>query len=364
MRPLAADLETRARLLRAFSPFNATPPNTFPKPEKMLLIRLLAIFLVLITNTWLLNPVRSDALDRYKLTMARRADRELSRLAGEPCTVSGAWRSQRQPRSISPSKHRPPAARPRTHTSRTELNAAKSAPAVCAGGCRFDTGVQRVAPVGHDKGKWGDTDDATVAGNGYVTLPRRLSEISSTTDGKDSAYVSSDATPQPEVFALKDAGQTVSPGHAQPPRDSSSTNNHSLDGAFSYEEEGNSSSDKVFPDSATDSRGLQVLYRLKQEDGDPQSSSGTLEGDAVDFSGEMEEVDPPASLPVGSPSLWGKPVPRVPPSWMTALYFSGRREKLKLKPAAGVELPRGKFSLELWVKPEGGQSNPAVIAGA
>uniref|UniRef100_A0A8C9Z982 Pappalysin 2 n=1 Tax=Sander lucioperca TaxID=283035 RepID=A0A8C9Z982_SANLU len=133
--------------------------------------------------------------------MARRADNELSRLAGEPCTVSGVWRSQRQPRSLSPSQHRPPAARPRTHTSRRELYTVKS------------------------------------------------------------------------------------------------------------------------------------------------------------------EADTPANLPVGSSSSWGNPVPRVPPSWMTALYFSGRREQLKVKPAAGVELPRAKFSLELWVKPEGGQSNPAVIAG-
>uniref|UniRef100_A0A3Q3MW81 Pappalysin 2 n=1 Tax=Labrus bergylta TaxID=56723 RepID=A0A3Q3MW81_9LABR len=95
-----------------------------------------------------------------------------------------------------------------------------------------------------------------------------------------------------------------------------------------------------------------------------QSSTGTPVDGTEDYSGEVEEDDdPPASLPVGSSSPWGSPVPRVPPSWMTALYFSGRREQLKVKPAAGVELPRAKFSLELWVKPEGGQSNPAVIAG-
>ncbi|KAF7222859.1 pappalysin 2 [Nothobranchius furzeri] len=48
---------------------------------------------------------------------------------------------------------------------------------------------------------------------------------------------------------------------------------------------------------------------------------------------------------------------------MTALYFRGHWEQLKVKLAEGVELPRARFSLELWVKPEGGQSNPAVIAG-
>uniref|UniRef100_A0A3Q0QS71 Pappalysin 2 n=1 Tax=Amphilophus citrinellus TaxID=61819 RepID=A0A3Q0QS71_AMPCI len=159
-----------------------------------MLFRLLAVFFVFITNTWLL---RSDALSLYKRALARQADRELSRLAGEPCTVSGVWRSRRQLSSLSPSQHRPPVARPRSHTSRREL---------------------------------------------YT----------------------------------------------------------------------------------------------------------------------VEEAERLASLPAGT---WGSPVPRVPPSWMTALYFNGRREQLKVKLPAGVELPRAAFSLELWVKAEGGQTNPAVIAG-
>ncbi len=325
----------------------------------MLLIRLLAVFSVLITNTWLLSPVRSDALSRHKRAMARRADRELSRLAGEPCTVSGVWRSRRQPRSLSPSQHRPPAARPRTHTSRRELYTVKSAPAVCAGGCRVDTGVHRVAPAGESEGGWGHTEDVRVgAGDEYVTLPGRFFEKRSTNE--DPNYV----TQQPGMSLLKDAGQTVSSaGHAQSPRGSNSRFTRSLDGTLPFEEEGNSSWEKVFPDSSTDSRGLQVLYRLQQEDGDQQSSTGAPEDTTEDYSGEVEEADPPASLPVGSAAPWGSPVPRVSPSWMTALYFSGRREQLKLKPAAGLELPRAKFSLELWVKPEGGQSNPTVIAG-
>lgn len=330
----------------------------------MLLIRLLAIFLVLITNMWLLNPVRSDALGRYKRAMAQRADRELSSLAGEPCTVSGVWRSRRQPRSLSPSQHRPPAARPRTHTSRRVLYTVKSAPAVCAGGCRFDTGG--LHRVGQEKGSWGDTEDATGGTrNGYVTLAGRQYEKRSAIDEREPHYVSVDATPQPGVSLPKDAGQTVSsPDHAQPPRGSRSRFTRSLHATFPHEEEKNSSWDKVSPDSSADPRGLQVLYKLQQDDGDQQSSTGTLEdGSDEDYSGEVEEVDPPASLPVGSSSPWGSPLPRVPPSWMTALYFSGRREQLKVNPAAGLVLPRDKFSLELWVKPEGGQSNPAIIAG-
>uniref|UniRef100_A0A670Y0E8 Pappalysin 2 n=1 Tax=Pseudonaja textilis TaxID=8673 RepID=A0A670Y0E8_PSETE len=48
---------------------------------------------------------------------------------------------------------------------------------------------------------------------------------------------------------------------------------------------------------------------------------------------------------------------------VAALYFSGRAEQLLLRPGALAELPRGEFTIEAWVKPEGGQSNPAIIAG-
>ncbi len=44
-----------------------------------------------------------------------------------------------------------------------------------------------------------------------------------------------------------------------------------------------------------------------------------------------------------------------------AVYFTGRGDQLRLKPNA--EVPRGNFSLEMWIKPEGGQRSPAVIGG-
>ncbi|XP_056603115.1 pregnancy-associated plasma protein A, pappalysin 1a isoform X2 [Triplophysa dalaica] len=44
-----------------------------------------------------------------------------------------------------------------------------------------------------------------------------------------------------------------------------------------------------------------------------------------------------------------------------AVYFTGRGDQLRLKP--GVEIPRGNFTLQMWVKPEGGQRSPTVIAG-
>lgn len=51
----------------------------------------------------------------------------------------------------------------------------------------------------------------------------------------------------------------------------------------------------------------------------------------------------------------GRPLP--------ALYFAGGRETLAARPEALSHIPRERFTLELWVKAEGGQSNPAVIAG-
>lgn len=45
-----------------------------------------------------------------------------------------------------------------------------------------------------------------------------------------------------------------------------------------------------------------------------------------------------------------------------AVYFTGRGDQLRLKP--GVEIPRGNFTLEMWIKPEGGQRSPTVIAGS
>ncbi|XP_030063408.1 pappalysin-1 [Microcaecilia unicolor] len=43
------------------------------------------------------------------------------------------------------------------------------------------------------------------------------------------------------------------------------------------------------------------------------------------------------------------------------LYFSGGKDQLRLK--AGIELPRDAFTLQVWLRAEGGQRSPAVIAG-
>ncbi|XP_053325364.1 pappalysin-2 [Spea bombifrons] len=45
-----------------------------------------------------------------------------------------------------------------------------------------------------------------------------------------------------------------------------------------------------------------------------------------------------------------------------SIYFSGVRSQLVLNPDGELRIPRERFTLELWVKPDGGQNDPAVIA--
>lgn len=55
----------------------------------------------------------------------------------------------------------------------------------------------------------------------------------------------------------------------------------------------------------------------------------------------------------GSPHGGGLPV----------LYFSGSQQRLALRSEALAEIPREAFTVEMWVRPEGGQRSPAIIAG-
>ncbi|MEQ2290510.1 hypothetical protein AMECASPLE_003961, partial [Ameca splendens] len=319
----------------------------------MWFIRLLSVFLVVITNTWPLSPVRSDALSRHKRSLARRADSELSGIAaGEPCFVSPY---RLQPRALSPALKRPPAAPSRTSTSRRAPFTVAGGREVCPGGCGLDTGLRDIAPAGRDKRGRGDTEDQVEGVGGNPTLLKRLYENNFRNEEREFNYVGEDSPHPPRKSGGTDTEERVSHGsRSRAPR--------SLEVKLLYEKENNSRWEKVPLESSTVHRGLPVLHRLRQDHGagDNQSSTVTL-GDAVataDYSGEIEEADDDSPF-----NSWGTPLPRVPPSWMTALYFNGHRETLKVKLAEGVELPRDKFSVELWVKPEGGQSNPAVIAG-
>lgn len=52
-----------------------------------------------------------------------------------------------------------------------------------------------------------------------------------------------------------------------------------------------------------------------------------------------------------------------PHGGLPVLYFSGRRGRLLLRPEVLAAIPREAFTVEAWVRPEGGQNNPAIIAG-
>lgn len=274
----------------------------------MLSVTLLALVFVLPPNAGLLS---SNPLSRHKRALARRADNELSRLAGEPCAVSGSGRppqqqqQQQQTQASSPTQHRRSVASPRTN--RRELPAATSAPVGCEGGCRVGAPVHRGAS------------------------PRAGKERTSHTSQGD---------------AHEDGG-------TRPWTDRQSRPSRASRFERGAPNEGNSSS------PGSDSPGLRIPPKMQQDEGERASTSSPWAGNGD----STADVDPTARRSVGGASQWGKPVPKVPPSWMTSLYFSGRQEQLRLKPSAGVELPRDKFSLELWVNPEGGQSSPAVIAG-
>ncbi|XP_059793074.1 pappalysin-2 isoform X5 [Balaenoptera ricei] len=73
------------------------------------------------------------------------------------------------------------------------------------------------------------------------------------------------------------------------------------------------------------------------------SSEGSIRNGGGDPDWEAETFSPQGGLPV--------------------LYFSGRREQLLLRPEVLADIPREAFTVEAWVKPEGGQNSPAIIAG-
>lgn len=84
------------------------------------------------------------------------------------------------------------------------------------------------------------------------------------------------------------------------------------------------------------------------------------DGSSVEDTWEESNVFPLRQSAKAGPSA---PAAGWAPDSVAALYFSGRAEQLLLRPGALAELPRGEFTIEAWVKPEGGQSNPAIIAG-
>ncbi|XP_067108655.1 pappalysin-2 [Osmerus mordax] len=322
----------------------------------MLLIRLLAVVLIL-ANTWLLDSAQSDHIRRYKRTIAQKADRELAHL-GEQCRSS--VRHPRQSRWLSAQRY-PLVAHPRTHTLwRRDLHHfAGAEESVCGeSGCRPN---ENTNPKSYKGSTW-SLDGKSLGGEiseEVQTRPKGLSthaQVSLHQPAPSETVVIQSETLDSDPNSDKpEAGGLQQRGHPDLPETQSvltdglpdtslhhspTTSNH--DGEDSWE---------AYPDSLVASNS----QALPQQHGD-------YSAEREDYSGE-QDGGPEASSPTSSASSWASEGPRVPSNRMSALYFSGQREHLRVNPAANVELPRAKFTLELWVKPEGGQANPAIMAG-
>uniref|UniRef100_A0A674C6N0 Pappalysin 2 n=1 Tax=Salmo trutta TaxID=8032 RepID=A0A674C6N0_SALTR len=318
----------------------------------MLFVRLLAVVLIMI-NTWLLNSAQSDHIQRYKRAMAQRADSELAHLASEQC------RSTRQPRQAAYSAlvpHLPPVAHPRRYTTRQSglYHITHLEESSCSGGCNSDANSN---PGLDSASHWGKGEKKVSRGNSEAMIPKDKEE-------RHVKIIGMVSSPHPN-FSRKP------PSRADVTVDSSSDNDKpEVDGGRS---EGphkqlllkkqqrvltgrvrrtltvshGEDSWAAFPESIVKSRGIFSTFRQHSD----------YSAEIEDYPGEQEGPPSRAS------TLWGAQIPDVPPKWMSALYFSGQKEQLRVNPAAGIELPRAKFSVELWANPEGGQTNPAIIAG-
>uniref|UniRef100_A0A4W5Q691 Pappalysin 2 n=1 Tax=Hucho hucho TaxID=62062 RepID=A0A4W5Q691_9TELE len=320
----------------------------------MLCVRLLAVVLIMI-NTWLLNSAQPDHIRRYKRAMAQRADSELAHLASEQCRSTRQLRQAAYSASV---PHLPPVAHPRRYTTRQSglYHITRLEESSCSGGCNSDANSNPgLDSVSH----WGNGEKKVSQGNSEAVIPKNKEE-------RHVKIIGMVSSPHPN-FSRKP------PSWAEVTVDSSSDNDKpEVDGGRSegphkqllLKKQQNVLTGRVrrtltvshgedswaaFPESIVKSRGIFSTFR--------QHSDYSAENE--DYPGEQE--GPPS--PGRTSTLWGAQIPDVPPKWMSALYFNGQKEQLRVNPAADIELPRAKFSVELWVNPEGGQTNPAIIAG-
>ncbi|XP_055497937.1 pappalysin-2-like [Leucoraja erinacea] len=77
------------------------------------------------------------------------------------------------------------------------------------------------------------------------------------------------------------------------------------------------------------------------------------------FSGWATAVESAGGMPARRGWLSGPS--DCEPAAVTALYLSGGKQRLKLR--WEPSMPQGQFTAEMWLNPEGGQDNPAIVAG-
>uniref|UniRef100_A0A8C1L882 Pappalysin 2 n=1 Tax=Cyprinus carpio TaxID=7962 RepID=A0A8C1L882_CYPCA len=274
----------------------------------MMFFRLLVIILA-VFHTWPLNRAQPDHIQKYKRTLAQRADRAL---AGEQC---GSISRKRPPRSAA--QQYPLAGVAGRYTRLIDLHLRKSKPVrSCSGECG-SSGI-----------------DAVELTNWDINEKETFDE------------------PQEETFIWKKEGKQL-----QRATDSASRKSIS-EGHPLQTEQG----DELTVSLSSLRRVARSLVEFNKEEVPKYTQHTRIHHtdfftENEDYSGEQEGLQSTAG------ELWRADVRNLPAKWMTAVYFGGQAEQLKGNPAFGIDLPRSRFTLELWVKPEGGQNNPAIIAG-
>ncbi|XP_072544343.1 pappalysin-2 [Salminus brasiliensis] len=298
--------------------------------------RLLAIVLVLF-YTWLLNSAKSDHIQRYKRSLAQKADRSRAALGQEQC---GSVSRRRPAKSVA--QHHQLVALTGRYSRLSDLHY-RIARSSCSGGCNLDGkdafGL-RDGPLRESRGQKRPytsehTPDGLMGGRRSRLRHNKLLDLSEPNSATKSSTV---------------AREMVWDGNMS---EDTRVHRFALQGGKRDGWVDSFSSARRVPRSPSEnhSEGNVHSHDLELEQGVRSSE------ESEDDSGEREnQADQGAEQ-------WGAKVRNVPPKWMTALYFSGQREQLRVNPKVSVELPRSTFTLELWVKLEGGQNNPAIIAG-
>uniref|UniRef100_A0A672PEY5 Pappalysin 2 n=1 Tax=Sinocyclocheilus grahami TaxID=75366 RepID=A0A672PEY5_SINGR len=280
----------------------------------MMFFRLLAIILA-IFHTWPLNRAQPDHLQKYKRTLAQRANRAL---AGEQCGSI----SRKRPLHSAAQQY-PLAGVAGRYTRLIDLHLRKTKTVrSCSGECS-SSGTNTVALTNLDineKVKYEEPQEETFIWKKAGKQPQEATDPGSTKSHKPLQSISKGHPLQAEQggdltdssFSLRRVARSLPEFNKEEvPKDMQRTHIHHTD--FSTENE--------------------------------------------ELSGEQEGLQSTAGEP------WRVDVHNMPAKWMTAVYFSGQADQLKVNPAFGIELPHSWFTLELWVKPDGGQNNPAIIAG-
>ncbi|XP_026061597.1 pappalysin-2 isoform X1 [Carassius auratus] len=274
----------------------------------MIFFRLLVILLA-VFHTWPLNRAQPDHIQKYKWTLAQRADRAL---AGEQC---GSISRKRPP--LSAAQQYPLAGVAGRYTRSIDLHLRKSKKVRSCSGVCGSSGIDAVELTNWDINERETFDE-----------------------------------PHEETFIWEKEGKQL-----QRATDSGSRKSKSK-GHSSQTDEGG----ELKASLSSLRRVARSLVEFNKEEA-PKDTQHThihhtdFSTENEDYSGEQEGLQSTAG------ELWRADIHNVPAKWMTAMYFGGQAAQLKVNPAFGIDLPRSRFTLELWVKPEGGQNNHAIIAG-